>query len=496
VSGDRPGWSDASKRAVLIFVVLAAVIGVAVADAGHPSAAGGSAPRPVSTQSVESGTSASGTAVGSTSAQSSAWFCVGGTARGGNAASTLIFTNPTGRPVVGTATTVTVGSNPIANPVAVAPHSQTGVLEDSATTGVAVATTVVIHGGGVGLTQMVSGPLGPSPAPCASRTSSQWYFPHGSTASGSSLSLSLYNPTQSIAVVNVSFVAATGVVAPPAYQGVEVAGGSLVVENVGDHLIDNPDIATVVTTLSGEVVAAELQSSGKKGDGGASVVLGAAAPSSLWTFPVSRDVPQGSTVFHLFNPSAGSVRVTVTFGLEQGRAEPLMVRVPANSTVALDADQVTRLPADTDFSAVFDTGSTGGVVVSRQVSSPPVSAPSPSTASAPQMGDTMGTPGGASRWLIPAVASPATGISVLSVVDLARNPVTVRFVAEGPTGPVAVTSLGTPRLLPGLPEMFTPVSPVGSVPLEVFSGGPVAVEAEPAPVGSTGVAVIPALPLS
>ena len=49
---------------------------------------------------------------------------------------------------------------------------------------------------------MVEGPSGWSEAPCASTTSTRWYFASGATSNGNSLYVSLFNPTTSVAVVD------------------------------------------------------------------------------------------------------------------------------------------------------------------------------------------------------------------------------------------------------------------------------------------------------
>ena len=123
----------------------------------------------------------------------------------------------------------------------------------------------------------MAGPLGFSQAPCASRTARHLYFADGSTALGDGLSLSLFNPTATIAVVDVTFVTATGVLAPPAYQGIDIPGGALVTENIDDHVENIAHVATAVAALSGQVVATELESAGPAGSGGPSVVSGPAA---------------------------------------------------------------------------------------------------------------------------------------------------------------------------------------------------------------------------
>ena len=117
------------------------------------------------------------------------------------------------------------------------------------------------------------------------------------------MSLSLFNPTRTIAVVDLSFVSSTGLLAPPAYQGIDVPADTLEIVNIGDHVQNTAHFATTVTALSGAVVAAELESTGRPAAPGASVVLGTRAPASTWSFAQNIEMDSGSTVFHVFNPS-------------------------------------------------------------------------------------------------------------------------------------------------------------------------------------------------
>ncbi|HEY7946875.1 MAG TPA: DUF5719 family protein [Acidimicrobiales bacterium] len=499
--------SDAVRRAVLLIVVIAVIVGVALADAGRgpgSQAAGG--------RSGSGGPAASADGVGRLDAESSAWFCAGGTGAGGNGHATLVLTNPTPRAVTGTVTTTAAGADGAAAggtgaggepsiTVKVPRYTQTAVDPAPGAGGAALASTVAFDGGGAGVSQVVTGPLGASAAPCASRTAGSWYFADGSTAGNSTLSLSLFNPGRTTAVVDVSFVTATnGLLAPPAYQGVDVPGGALVAENVGDHVRNAADVATVVTSLSGTVVAAELESAGQAGNGGPSVLLGAPAPSPTWSFGQNMNVAGADTEFHLFNPSGERAQVTVTIGLQQGAAEPLTLSVPAMSAFLLDAARVTRIPADTAFSATFSSRRGPGIVVSRSLSSV---AGSP----APQLGEVAGVPGGSDRWLLPATSSPATtspatNVSDLAVVDLSGADVSVRLAAISATGPVPVAGFGQRRLRPGMPLIVRPGSVtsagvipfIGGEPLELVASGPVAVEADIAPAGNAGVVVLPVLP--
>lgn len=370
--------SEPMRRALLVVGVLAVLVGIGVAGGGGSASVG---PR-----TSGGTTSASSTGVPRRGSESSAWFCPGGTTAGGDAQATMIVTNPTPQPVTGTVTTVSTNAVPVQMSVPLAANIQGALAQVPGLPGGSQASTVVFNGGGMAVTQVVSGPLGSSTAPCASATARHWYFADASTAPGDTVTLSLYNPTDTVAVVDVSFVVSTGVVEPPAYQGIDVPAHTLVVENVGDHVQNNPALATAVVALSGAVVAAELEAAGPAGSGGPSVVLGATASSTTWSFAQNTDVPNGGTVFHVFNPSARPARVTVRIGLEQGAAEPLVMDVPSDSVSTLDTGGLARIPIDTPFAVTFVSGGGVGIVVDRHVSSP---AGSP----APEVGDSAGVAG-------------------------------------------------------------------------------------------------------
>jgi len=476
--------SDTVRRAVLILGVLAVLVGLGVASDSGGGGVASAASKP------DEAFTASGLGVTPSGAESSAWFCAGGTGAGGDAPSTMIFTNATPRPVTGTVTTVPLGAAASSTPVLVPADTQEAVGPTPVATGVPLASTVVLSGGGVGVSQVVTSPLGVSSAPCASSTAGSWYFADGSTAGGDTLSLTLFNPTDTDAVVNVTFVSSGGVLAPPAYQGIEVPGNSLAVENVGLHVRNQAHVATAVVALSGAVVATETEVAGTAGDGGTSVVLGAQSPASTWTFAQNTDVAGGTIAFHVFNPSARLARVTVWIGLEQGVAEPLVLRVAAQSIVALDPARVPRIPGGVPFSVTFVSAGGVGIVVDRQMSSPAGTGP-------PERGRVQAVPGGADRWLLPTGDPPSTAVESLSVVNLNQAPAIVTLLMSSPRGLVTVPGFRHRRLRFGSPLIVTPTpgSPIGSVPLELVASAPVAVEVDGLPTGSAGVAVIPALPL-
>jgi hypothetical protein len=471
------------RRLLVVFVVVAVVVSIAVTDKkiGRPATSG-----------LAGSASLSGTdyAVSSPSAESSAWFCVAGSQTGTTAVVTLQMTNPTKRVVAATVSSVAVGGETSTKRVTLPALGQLDFAPAVAGAGPWVGSTVLVDGGGVGVSELSSGPLGWSSAPCNSSTSDRWYFAQGSTGSGATLSLLLYNPAPTDSVVDVSLDESDGTdLQPPAYQGLPVPAGALVVENLGDHLLDTASFATEVTTTSGAVVAAELQTIPQIGGGGSSLLAGVSAPSKRWDFPQNLDPPSsGSAVaFYLFNPSGATATVKADVALAQGQAEPISVTVRARSVSELLAENQTRIPAASPYAMTFS--SDVGIVVDREVAAA-------GARSSPQIGQVHGVSRASSRYVLPALALPARAVSSLTVSDVRSAPVKVT-VTDMKTGEV-VDAVVARVVTTQRPLFVTPApgSGLGNDALLVIATGPVAVELDASPVGAAGVVVVPALPLS
>jgi len=477
------------RRAVMIVVLIAILIVTGISD------------RIVARTPVPNGVAA--TALSTlrlapiAGTESSAWFCAGGTGGQGGAPATIVLTNAGHHPVLGTLTALAALAAGASQPapwtgahtvsVTVPTDGQVTVGADQLGTTSFVAAAVVLDGGGVGVSESVQSPLGWSMAPCAPSTATNWYFAHGATAQGGGLVLSLFNPAATDAVVNISLVSSkAGYLAPAAYQGVDIAPGSLVTENIGDHDPDDGAVATEVSTLSGAIVATELESSGTVGSGGISLTLGSPATASQWVFPQSTGIPGATVSFHVLNPTTSPATVSVDIGLSQGAgAEPLAMHIPAQSLVTLTGESQTRIPVGVPYSLTFSSTGTG-IVVSRTVV-----APAGSPASVPEIGDVSGVPGGNKSWLLPAVVAPGSAAWSLAVVDLGSRPATIKIVT--PTGR-AIPGQRARRVEAGSPLVIgpNPGAPFGTVPFEVSSNQPVAVELDALPVAEPGIVVVPA----
>lgn len=483
-----PPPSTAWRLPVLIAVVL--VLAVAGLAAGSAS----TAPPPASPLAAAR--------VAPADAVSSSWYCTGGSGASGVAPATLSITNLTAAAVTGTVSVSNDKGQRAAIPVTVDARGQASVVPAQIEHGDWLAAEVDMDGGGVAVTQVVHGPGGWAEAPCATASSSQWFFASGSTAPGDALFVSVFNPTTATAVVDLSFSTSTGQLAPQPFQGLVLAPGSLVVAQVASFVQDRSAVATVVRTRSGAVVASELQQHTANKVTGLSLRLGAPAPERSWYLPRSVHVSSGATSVVVFNPTAAPESVQVSVRLASGPVSPFTAQVAPMSTWVLQADQESRIPPNVDFATEVTARGGPGVVVDRVVTSAP-GGPGPQWGAVPAV-PISSVANGPGRWVVanPAVAvagKPAvagSGFLAVALQNVGSQDETVRVEAVQPQGPALVAGLAGTTLAPGgfLVVTQSALQAVGAAPVVVSSTGPLAVAGEAVPAGMPGVVAQAGLP--
>lgn len=433
-------------------------------------------------------------------AESSSWYCTGGSGTSGGAGGATLYLVNSGRHAVrGTVAVVNDQGTTGSTVVTVPAGGQTAVATDQVEQGAWLAATVNLDGGGVVASEMVEGPAGWAEAPCASATSTQWYFPSGSTTNGNSLYVSMYNPTTVLAVVDLAFATPAGVVRPQPFEGLVVPPGQLAVAGVASYVQDQPSVATIVRARSGQVVASALQVHQAGGRSGLSLRLGSTAAQATWTVPRTVHVTGSDTRLEVFNPTGQAQEVTVRVHLPSGPVAPFVRKVGPDATWSLDTGHTTRIPVNTDFATTV-TASGPGVVVDRQVVGP-------SVAAAPQWGVVAAVTGPATavssrRWVLPTPAAPATPAEAgaapfaLAIQDPGKSSVTVVVDRLTPAGPRRLGRVPALRLPGGA---FTVIEPAtlgaaGSDPLLVRSSGPVSAMEDATPAAMPGVVALAAIP--
>jgi hypothetical protein len=359
------------------------------------------------------------------------------------------------------------------------------------------AQTVVVAGGGLAVSQVAHNTLGWSESPCQSSTSAQWYFPGGDTTGGNQLAVSLFNPTATPVVVDLSFATPNGTVRPINYQGIVLEPGQVAVEDVAAEVQNASPVSTVVATRTGRIVAAEVEQFEGTTDGLA-LVPGAATPQSSWTVPLAQESPGGTSELDVFNPGPAVATVSVGVRLPSGPVAPFSARVPPGSTWALATSGQTRIPESQAYSATV-VARGGGVVVGRTVQRPGASQSPKAGMALAVEGLSAAWPTGS--WVVPPPGSPATlavagaAPAYLALHNASTRPETYRATAVSAAGdkPVATGTLaaGATTLVFG-----APLDAAGLDQILVRASGPMAVSADGAPSGGIGVVTMAGIALA
>jgi hypothetical protein len=459
--------SDRARRLVICAVIVAAL--VAGTFAAH-IASNNSA----STVAFALPAAAGASAVAPKDVSSTAWYCASGLP------ATLVLSNRSSSGVSGTVTRSSAGAT---EAVSVPGGAQVEVPPPRRSAG-AEAATVILNGGGVAVSESVRSSYGWSMTQCASSTSSTWYFPQGSTVAGDTVMLDLYDPSVTQAVVDIDLVTPSGQVDPSDYQGISVPAGGLVTEKLDQHATDDPEVATIVDTASGSVVAEELQLTTSGHAVGIAEQLGVPRPQSLWGFPYCVEPRGGSLTFNMVNPGSQTSQVVLEATYGQGVAvHPVTISVQADSTASIVLGHEPGFAASTPYAVLIKSSS--GLVVGRSVKKP-------KKPPLPNAGASLGVPVGTEHWLVPAVPTPGGALS-LSFEDLGSRPVRVTITkALGGSAPVA--GVGNVVLVQPGEQIGITESVLGSFkePFDIDADGPIAVELDASPAASPGVVVVPA----
>ena len=469
----------------MVLVVVLVLAGVGAAAASRTPAPSAATPTPSAL-------------VAAPDAESSAWYCVGQSTSSGEAPGFLVLTNTTAQAVTATVAAVTDGGAATRSTVSVPADGVVTRSIAALSSGYWEAETVTVNGGGVAVSQALHGASGWTQVPCQSSTSSQWYFPGGTTSNGDGLSLALLNPTSTPVVVDLGFRTPTGPVDPINYQGIVLQPGQMLAENVASEVQDASTVSSVVSTRTGRVVASEVQTFSGTSTGLA-VVPGAAAPNPQWFIPQAQEASGGSSEIDVFNPGGSPESVTVHLRLPSGPLAPLNDTVAPGATWALETSKQTRIPVGATYSVDIEASGGPGVVVGRTIALA-ASAPSPQAGMSLAV-SALGAASPTGQWVVPppgTSATPAVSGATPAMLGLFNaSGATENYTAEAFTSSGAHT-VGAGTLAPGTAAVFSgaQVSAAGFDPILVRADGPMAVSVDTAPTGGLGVVEMPGIPLA
>jgi hypothetical protein len=284
---------------------------------------------------------ATGLAVGA-AAESTGLYCTGFTGVAGAVPGSILFTSTTDQSRRVLATLTSTKGAPRDVSFTLAPWGQ-HTLAASLFAGAAYYGVSAQVGGSGVVASVVGTGDDRSIVPCASGGVTSWTAAGLSTHVGTNTVLTLLNPTATEAVVDVTAVTPTGVVAPQSFEMV-VAPNALSAVTLGTQIVDESDVAAQVRVRQGSVVAAAAMDWTTSPPGSAIVAGGDGANRDMW-FPSVATNEAFSAELLMANPSSYPVTVTVRVKLGQFQIEPFVVTIAAASTRDLVLSPSGRVPA-------------------------------------------------------------------------------------------------------------------------------------------------------
>jgi Family of unknown function (DUF5719) len=199
---------------------------------------------------------------------------------------------------------------------------------------------VQISGGGVVAEETAYN--GRAEVPCISQGITHWSATGLSTLVGSSAYLSVFNPTATSAVFNVSIFSASGVSVPQSFQGLSVPAHAQREVDLGTEVVNTANVGVNLNVLRGSLDVIAVEDSG----GTLSFEQGLTAPTDDVWFPEVTTVSAASAQISVMNTGSQSATVGVHVALGKYKIAPESVTVLPYSTGVFTVTPNSAIPAD------------------------------------------------------------------------------------------------------------------------------------------------------
>ncbi len=303
------------------------------------------------------------------SAQSSALYCTGLTNAKGSLRGIVTFINTTNvtRHVVVHAV-ATNAAAAVATAFTLGPYSRQVVTPTHLLVGGTYALAAEIDGGGVSAEQVVT--RYGTQAPCVNEGVTNWYASGFDTTVGSAAILSVYNPTATAAVFNVTTFTPGGFLSPAPLQGVSVGPHAIMTLDLGSAIVVTPNFGAQVSVLRGSLVVAGQQISHDT----SSLNPGTAVLAESGTFPLVTTARGALAQVRIANPGPASAAVRFTIKIGKFKVAPQSISVSPYSSAVVSVTPNTAIPAAGEASltmtstqpvnATLATGTANGMTLS------------------------------------------------------------------------------------------------------------------------------------
>ena len=338
------------------------------------------------------------------SAQSSALYCTGLTNTRGGLRGVVTYINTTAvtRHVVVHAF-ATGATSAVATAFTLGPYARQSVAPTNLLVGSTYALSAQIDGGGVSAAQ-VDSRFG-TQSPCANQGVTNWYASGFDSTVGSSAVLSVYNPTATAAVFNVTAFTPGGFSSPASLQGVSVGPHAVLTFNLGAQIVATENFGVQVSVLRGSLVAVGDQIS----KGVASFNAGTTLLTSSATLPLVTTANQAMAQVRFANPGPAPATVTLDVKLGKFKVAPQTTEVGAYRSAMIVITPNTAIPAAGEATIVMKSTQPVDATVVTGTQDGLTSSPVGTPAARVVLADVTG--GGFDRAVVTNVASTATEVS-------------------------------------------------------------------------------------
>jgi hypothetical protein len=284
----------------------------------------------------------------------SAWYCpLGSSSAGGFADHEIMVSNLSEVPAVANLSILTAEGPGAGRRIELGPLQTERVqVSENQESQVAGAVVEIISGNGV-VGHAVTTDQGRAEGPCGTHVSSSWFFASGRTELDSKQYLALMNPFPETAVFDIEFRTLARSRQPLSLQGAFVPARSVRIIDIGEHITSEANVATIITTQRGRLVAERLQVvDGSLGANGAALQLGVAGPSSSWILPAGRVHADGDHRLIIFNPAEPGEPVLVE---DEETGEEVLLDDQQSATAVVDVQMWPNNPTDLSLYGVVTT---------------------------------------------------------------------------------------------------------------------------------------------
>ncbi|MGC2168504.1 MAG: DUF5719 family protein [Acidimicrobiales bacterium] len=205
------------------------------------------------------------------------------------------------------------------------------------TASVTYATAAQISGGGVVADEIE----GNANVPCDSQGVTRWFAAGFNTLVGSDAYVSLYNPTATQAVANISVLEANGFYAPENLQGISVPAHAQALIDVGKSVVNTANVGLNVKVVRGSLAVVGEQDS----VGTLSFDAGVSSASTESWFPAVTTANDATAEIRVDNPNDVRAQVSASVSLAKFTISPQTTSLAPYSSGVITITPNSAIPA-------------------------------------------------------------------------------------------------------------------------------------------------------